>query len=198
VCNTMTTLGTVGTARSRTESMLRAALTVIRRDGDAASIDAIAAELGVTRPIIYRHFGSRDGLADAVARMAGQELREALAEAMQGRRSPRTTVRAAIDAYLAFIERDPQLYRYLVRGPLGRGGDGSARVARFVQVLGDEVAALIRAGRPSAPAEVWSFALLGMIGVAADWWLEQEAVTREEMTDHLTEIVWWGMVGPRG
>lgn len=197
MCNRM------GTS-ARTESLLRAAVSVIRRDGDAASIDAIAAEVGVTRPIIYKHFGSRDGLAQAVASYAGDELRSALADAVGRRRSPREILHAAIEAYLAFIEREPQLYRYLVRGPLGRGEDGSARLARFVQVLGDEVAALIGAApRPqgvdtqTAPPEVWSFALLGMVGVAADWWLERGDIPRREMVDHLADIAWWGMAGPR-
>jgi AcrR family transcriptional regulator len=51
----------------RREALLNAALAVITRDGPAASMDAMAAEAGITKPILYRHFGDRDGLIAAVA-----------------------------------------------------------------------------------------------------------------------------------
>ncbi|MER3452812.1 MAG: TetR/AcrR family transcriptional regulator, partial [Acidimicrobiia bacterium] len=51
------------TRQARAEALLDTAIEVIRREGPACSIDDVAAAVGVTRPVIYRYFGSRDGLA---------------------------------------------------------------------------------------------------------------------------------------
>jgi hypothetical protein len=43
---------------------------------------------------------------------------------------------------------------------------------------------------------VSAFALIGMVGVVADWWLEHRDVDRDAMVEHLTTIAWWGLAGP--
>src|SRR5690348_8052225 len=69
---------------ARREELLAGAIKVIRRDGPLASMDAIAAEAGVTKPIVYRHFGDRDGLTQAVATQFAAELFAELRGALAG------------------------------------------------------------------------------------------------------------------
>src|SRR5437588_11522378 len=90
---------------AKRQQLLDAASAAVRREGPGASMDDIAREAGITKPIIYRAFGDRDGLTNAVADLFAGELRDVLQTAITQAPSDRGRVTAAIDAYLAFIER---------------------------------------------------------------------------------------------
>src|SRR5437870_1050650 len=84
---------------ARTAALVDAAVAAIRRHGPGVSMDQIAAEAGVAKPILYRHFGDRGGLVLAVAVRFMAELRTDLRAALAlPAADPRTIVVAAIDA----------------------------------------------------------------------------------------------------
>src|SRR4051795_9947056 len=183
---------------ARRVELLDAAVRAIRRDGPRVSMDAIAAEAGVTKPIVYRHFGDRVGLASALADQFGAALVAELDEAFGQDLPPDQLLRATIDAYLAFVERDPNLYSFLV-GRLGApvGTDvANGLVAQVGQrvalVLGEQLRAL---GIDSGPAEPWGFGIVGMVHLAGDWWLERRTVTRARLADDLSTLLWHGLGG---
>jgi AcrR family transcriptional regulator len=182
-------------AARRTE-LLDAAVRAIRRDGPSVSMDAIAAEAGVTKPIVYRHFGDRDGLAAAIAGQFGNELVAELDAALTQALPPQELLRATIDAYLAFVERDPRLYRFLlgrVSDPINASEGLVAQVGRRVAVvLGEQLRAL---GQDSGPAEPWAFGIVGMVHLAGDWWLDRQTLTRDRLVDYLTTLLWGGLGG---
>jgi AcrR family transcriptional regulator len=159
-------------------------------------MDAIAAEAGVTKPIIYRHFGDRVGLANALAEEFGAELVAELDAALTKDLPPDQLLAATIDAYLAFVERDPQLYSFLV----GRLGAPVATDAanglvtqvgqRVALVLGEQLRAI---GVDSGPAEPWAFGIVGLVHLAGDWWLERRTVTRARLVEDLTALLWNGL-----
>src|SRR3954468_19413164 len=97
---------TVRRAARRSE-LLEAAVRAIRRTGPSVSMDVIAAEAGVTKPIVYRHFGDRVGLASALAEQFGAALVAELDEVLSRDLPPEELLRATIEAYVAFVERDP-------------------------------------------------------------------------------------------
>jgi AcrR family transcriptional regulator len=182
---------------ARREELLSGAIAVIRRDGPLASMDAIAAEAGVTKPIVYRHFGDRDGLTQAVAAQFSGQLFDELRTALGAEAEPEAVLRATIDAYLAFIERDPQIYRFLVQQP-PTGGADNLTLAGFVRQVGQEVSVVVgerlrQAGADSGAAEPWAFGLVGMVHLAGDWWLERRSMPRSRLVDYLTALVWNGM-----
>jgi AcrR family transcriptional regulator len=181
----------------RREELLAGAIRVIRRDGPLASMDAIAAEAGVTKPIVYRHFGDRDGLTQAIAEQFAGELFEELRGALAADAEPDAVLRATIDAYLSFIERDPQIYRFVVQSPPPPGSDGLT-LAGFVRQVGQEVSIVLgermrQLGADSGAAEPWAFGLVGMVHLAGDWWLERRSMPRARLVDYLTALVWNGM-----
>jgi AcrR family transcriptional regulator len=94
--------------------LLEAAITVVRREGPGVSMDEIAREAGVTKPIVYRAFGDREGLTQAVADRFAAELAEALQTAISEAPDDRTRVARTIDVYLRFIETDPAIVRFLI------------------------------------------------------------------------------------
>lgn len=166
------------------------AIRVVRRDGPGASMDAIAAEAGVTKPIVYRHFGDRDGLTQAIATQFAAELFVDLRAALSADDQPQDVLRATIDAYLAFIERDPQIYRFLLQQ--------AAPMTDFIRQVAGEVASVLgeglrQVGADSGAAGPWAFGLVGMVHLAGDWWLEQPTMPRARLVQYLTDLVWSGM-----
>ena len=181
----------------RRAALLDAALTAVRRDGPGVSMDAIAAQAGITKPILYKHFGDRDGLvaalADQFADQLTTELGAALADTEIG---DRELLRRTLDTFLGFIERDPQLYAFLVGSALSTTtGEQIAglipRISKLVaMVIGERLRAV---GADSAVAEPWAYALVGMGHFAGHWWLDRGTLPRQFMVDALTQLAWSGM-----
>src|ERR671932_2249566 len=93
----------VAARAQRREELLDAADRVVRRRGGEPSMEEIAAEAGITKPVLYRHFGDKDGLYDALAARYVAELADALQPAAQAR-GGRARFAASVDAYLSYIE----------------------------------------------------------------------------------------------
>src|SRR3984957_8366440 len=126
--------------------LIESAIAVIRREGPGASMDHMAAQAGVTKPILYRHFSDRAGLVAAIADFAFNEVSAALEAALHANATPRQLVASTIDTYLGFIESDPDVYRFLVQRGVSEGGvsinDYIWRTSRQVaMVLGEALRA---------------------------------------------------------
>jgi AcrR family transcriptional regulator len=183
--------------QKRRLELLDAALVAIRREGPTVSMEVIAAEAGVTKPIVYKHFGDRSGLAAAIGEQFGTELVEALQRALDRTDlEPEALLRATIDTYLEFIEREPQLYRFMVStvaptdGGIGQAALVLAVGQRVAVVLGEQLRAT---GRDSGPAEAWAFGIVGMVHHAGDWWLDRRTLTRDRLADYLSSLLWHGL-----
>jgi AcrR family transcriptional regulator len=185
-------------ARKR-ERLLEAAIGVVRREGAAVSMSDIAHAAGVTKPIVYRAFGDREGLTRAVADRFADELAGSLERAIAQAPDDRARVAAAIDAYLAFIERDPAIVRFLITRSLEAVEDTGVAMSGFVRRVGQLITraigdAMVQRGLDSGIAEPWAYAIVGAVHLAGDWWLERRTMSRERLVDHLTRLVWDGMV----
>ena len=181
--------------------LVEAAVRVVRRYGPDASMDRFAAEAGVTKPILYRVFGDRAGLHQAVGEHVfatlGAELQAALDRLDV---PPRAMVAAAVDAYLGFIEGEPALYAFLTtaaRGSRRRTGDVyAARAASQVaMVLGEALRGL---GGDSGAAEPWAYGIVGMVIWAGGWWLERQTMPRARLVTDLTDLLVDGLPGGDG
>lgn len=158
-------------------------------------MDQMAAQAGVTKPILYRHFSDRAGLVAAIADFAFSQVSTALEAALHADATPRQLVESTIDTYLVFIESDPDVYRFLVQRGVSEAGvsinDYIWRTSRQVaMVLGE---ALRAAGLDSGPAEAWAFGIVGMVHSSGDWWLERGAMPRARLTEYLTSLVCDGL-----
>src|SRR5260370_31423332 len=104
-----------GRREARTAALVEAAVAAIRRHGPGVSMDEIAAEAGVAKPILYRYFGDRGGLVLAIAARFMDELRTHLRAALAlPAGDPRAVLVAAIDAHVGLVQRDPDVYRFIV------------------------------------------------------------------------------------
>lgn len=185
----------------RRAQLTAAAITAIRERGPEIGMDAIAAHAGVSKPVLYRYFADKSQLWQAVGQEAAGFVVEAIAPAVAAVREDRAVIAAAIDAYLAHIEADPHLYRFVVHQPgIERRRDVVADVVDTVasglaRILGDRLRAL---GLDSGPALPWAYGIVGYVQTAGDWWLRnQQPISRTALADYLTALLWGGVSGMR-
>jgi len=181
--------------RARREELVDAAVAAVGRHGAGVGMEEIAAAAGTSKTVVYRHFADRSDLHLAVcSRVAGQLLAK-LREAMTSSDDPRQMVAAAIETYLAFLEADPELYRFVVHSQTAEADP----ITGLSHLVGREAAGLLglalrQSGRDEAAAEPWGHGIVGLVRAAADWWLAAERpMIRSVLAAHLTELAWSGL-----
>src|SRR3954451_7735139 len=123
----------VSATAGRRAQLLEAADRVVQRDGSAVSMTLIAAEAGITKPILYRHFGDKGGLYRALAERHIDQLLDRLRGALLTRGGLRARTRATVEAYLSSVEEQPQVYRFLMQRAAIEEPDVRGQVAGFVR-----------------------------------------------------------------
>ena len=175
--------------------LVQAAMRAIRRHGPDVAMDDIAAEAGVSKPILYRHFLDKGDLYMAVSETATEQLRAVLLSGLSSEVDPRTLLRVVIEAYLTFIEREPELYRFVVRRsfpdrPLPRDPvtTNAALIAgALAAIFAEQLCSL---GLDPGGAETWAHAGVGMVQAAGDWWLQDRTLSRDQLRDYLLMMAW--------
>jgi AcrR family transcriptional regulator len=160
-------------------------------------MEQLARAGGVTKPILYRHFGDRLGLITSIADQVAADLLGAVAGPMGADVTMRELLHATIDAYIGFIQREPNLYRFLVQQPPERG-DGLSQISSLVDTIAKEVALvagerLRQTGRDSSAAVPWAYGIVGFVHQAGDWWVDHQTMGREALVEHLTALLWDGL-----
>ncbi|WP_308209032.1 TetR/AcrR family transcriptional regulator [Actinoallomurus purpureus] len=180
----------------RRRALLEAADRIILREGPEASMAAIASEAGISKPILYRHFGDKSGLYQALAERHTRALMDAVRTAFLRPGDIRTRSRAAIDTYLAAIAANRHLYRFLVHRASAEDTATHSAMGTVIRGLGGEIAEiLLREGLLPDPVRVhiWSHATVGMVQAAGEWWLDHPEVPRETVTDGIVDLLLDGL-----
>jgi AcrR family transcriptional regulator len=187
--------------RTRREQLVDATLAAVGRHGSGVGMDEIAAAAGTSKTAVYRHFADRAELHVAVCARVAEQLTAKLREAMTSSTGPRQMVAAAVDTYLAFLEADPEVYRFVVRRPGADRPPTPDPIGTLSDLVGDQAAALValaleQAGRDPAAAAPWGHGLVGLVRAAADWWLQADRpMPRADLAAHLTDLAWAGLSG---
>jgi len=182
----------------RREQLLHAAVDAIRTIGPNASMEQLAAQGGVTKPILYRHFGDREGLGRAIGEHYATVLFARLQGSLDADAGPRDLLWRTVDTYLAFLEEEPQLYTFLSSGSgarpdLEEAGAIVNAVARQVSaIIGHR---LLAAGLDTGGAEPFAHGIVGMVHQAGDWWIRTGTMSRSALTGYLTTLLWSGFEG---
>lgn len=192
----------------RRSELVDATIRAIRSHGPGVGMDEIAAMANTSKTVVYRHFADRAGLYAAVAErvetLIGREVSTAVGDhPVTGPDDGRAVLGAAIDAYLRLVERDPDLYRFVVTAPLLEHHDPHASEAGGVPThLAGQISALVAtaleaAGHGVDVAPVWGTAVVGMVRAAADDWLRPDGTTRGRpraaLCEDLTALAWGGL-----
>lgn len=187
----------------RREEFLDAADQAIRQEGPGVTMADVAAAAGVTKPVLYRYVSDKGDLVQALAQRYASRLETLLDEGTDAP-DPRQMIHRTIDAYLTFIESEPSIYTFLVhRAPTDSPG-AAAYLHRFTAQLADRISGIVAvelaaAGKETAGAQAFAHGIVGMVQSAGEWWLsgmhEEGAMTREQLVDHLTRLLWTGLAG---
>ena len=183
----------------RRQELLEAAIAGIRKHGPAASMDQLAAEAGITKPILYRHFGDRTGLVNAVAEQFGEALQTRLQAALtQIGASERELLVNTIDAFVGSVESDPALYRFVARNYSNVGT--TEHVDNFLEDVSHSVALIMgeraRAlGRDSGGVEVIAYGIVTFVDAAGDWWVNRRTMSRQQLVTYIADFLWSGFEG---
>ena len=191
---TLTTPERVLRRTRRRNELLDVADRVVQARGPGVSMGDIAAEAGITKPILYRHFGDKDGLYEALTRRYVDELAAAMRPAVTAD-EPRDRLAAAIDAYLVYVEREPERYRFLLHAgeqPRTAPIVEDFRRRHIASCAFTAAENLRRAGVDPGFAEPWAQCVNGMVRAAGTSWLETRSLPREKLVQYLTTILWDG------
>lgn len=183
-------------ARRRSE-LLVAADRAVKRSGPLVSMAEIASEAGITKPVLYKHFGDKGGLYQAIAEYYVRTLMDRLRTALREGDDPHRRITATIEAYLSFVESDPEAYRFLMHRAISERPEAQETVAQFIRQVAKEVAVILteelhRFGIDAGAAEAWAHGMVGMVQLAGDWWLEDRTMSREDLVNHLDTLLWMG------
>lgn len=160
------------------------------RGYEGTTLADVAAAAGVTKPIVYRHFGSKQGLYLALLERHRHDLPTAAGSAPSGAPEDQA-LRSMLSVWLDYVEAHSYAWRMLFRDT--GGGPEIEDLRLEVQVRAREVMAdLIRANnRASIPdQEVEPLAELMRMGMASlvVWWMEHPSVPREAVLGALTRV----------
>lgn len=184
----------------RRTQLVRAAIAAIREHGPDVAMEDIAAEAGVSKPILYRYFQDKGDLYMAVSEHATQFMRTALLTGLDTDGDPRELLTLVIDTYLTFIQDEPELYRFVVRRSFPDRPVQQDPVTTNNELIAGTLSAIfsdrLRAlGMDPGGAETWAHAGVGMVQAAGDWWLERRPMSREALRDYLLMLVWGALDG---
>ena len=186
----------------REEQTLRAARILFAERGFAAvTMDEIAAEVGVTKPLLYAYFGNKEGLYLACMEPAAEALVDTVAAAVEATETPAETLRAGVQAFFIFVDADRNAWRVLFDETLPAGAEPARRAAEQRERLTNLVAAaqlerLPEERRAAAQVEIEaiSAAMLGAAEALARWWLRTDAMTAVEAAELLVRTLEHGLM----
>lgn len=180
----------------RRRELVEAALRAIRRHGPTVGMDDISAEAGTSKTVIYRHFGDRTGLYAAVAEAVDRRILDKLSDATANwdTEDPMALVGPMVDAYLVLVEKDPEIYRFVVTRPIVDGPVVHDPVVGLTDQIGAQVARVLQAhlerhGRDASSASIWGHGLVGFVRAAADHWMSTDmARPRSDIVADVTAL----------
>jgi AcrR family transcriptional regulator len=165
------------------------------RGFDATSVEDIAARAKVSKPVVYEHFGGKEGLYAVVVDREVRTLLDRITRALTGGH-PRLLVEQAALALLDYIEGDTDGFRVLVRdSPVMSDTGNFSSVLNDVAhqaegILGKEFE---ERGFDPKLAELYSQALVGMVALTGRWWLDARKPKKEVVAAHLVNLAWNGL-----
>ncbi len=162
-------------------------------------MDAVAAEAGVTKPVLYRYFSDKAALVEALGERGTELLFTRLLPALNSDGPALARTREAIGAYFAVIDENPNLYWLLARRS-AETADGVDPVqhdkefiaAQLTAVIGDYLRVF---GLDSGAAEPWAYGVTGLVQSTGEWWLQRRSMSRVHVVEYVTQLVWAALSG---
>lgn len=170
--------------------------TFAERGYEATTVEEIAARAKVSKPILYNHFGGKEGLYAVVVDREVEYILERIAEAVSTG-TARERLEQAVLAYLTYVKERPEGFAVLLRDapPLRQSGEMPALMHDLADRIGEVFTAQFRkAGYDSKAAPIYAHALVGMVAFVGPWWTEsKKSLSVETTASHIAALAWMGL-----
>jgi AcrR family transcriptional regulator len=169
-----------------------------KRGYGAVTMEEIAAEAGVTKPLLYAYFGNKDRLYEACMEPAGEAMVEAVLAALEGATDANDALERGVRAFFDYVDGDRDAWRVLFDETLPAGGAIARRANeyrdRITALLGDSLVSTLPRELREHPQhavaiEALSISLMAAAEALARWWLRTEALTPQQAASLLIATV---------
>jgi AcrR family transcriptional regulator len=178
--------------------LLAVARKTIRDRGPRVAVDELAAAAGVSKPVLYDHFGDKAGLAQALAEDLAKQVQQDVTTRVltSGELSMNGVLRGVIDAFVGLVDTEISLHRFIVHGI--RASEVGLVDNALAASLQDTTVSLLQMAMPGvdrAVLEVASYGLFGQVFLAVEAWAHTHRMSREKLVDTLVTLAMRGLVG---
>lgn len=186
------------TGAERRQQLLEIGRTLFAAKGfEGTSVEEIAAKAGVSKPVVYEHFGGKEGLYAVVVDREMRRLLDGVTGSLTAGH-PRELLEQAAFALLDYIEEYTDGFRILVRdSPVAQSTGSFASLISDIATQVEDILAGEFKSRGFDPklAPLYAQALVGMVALTGQWWLDVRKPKKSEVAAHLVNLAWHGLDG---
>jgi AcrR family transcriptional regulator len=187
------------TGKQRREQLLDVGRRLFAEKGfEGTSVEEIAARAQVSKPVVYEHFGGKEGLYAVVVDREIATLLDGITGALLSEGHPRLLLERAALALLDYIESSTDGFRILVRdSPVAQS---TGTFASLISDVASQVEHILaaeykRRGLDSKMAPMYAQMLVGMVALTGQWWLDTRKPKKADVAAHLVNLAWNGLSG---
>jgi AcrR family transcriptional regulator len=180
----------------RRNELVDGTLEAIRRRGRHVSMDEIAADIGVSKTVLYRYFVDKNDLTTAVMmRFAQTTLIPNMTKALSSNLDGFDLTREIIRVYVQTVAAEPEPYRFVMAN-----SSASKNVADSERIIARMLAVMLRSrmqavGMVTQGADAWAFMIVGGVQLATHSWMSDPRMSADELIDYLTMLSWNALCG---
>ncbi|MGE9808172.1 MULTISPECIES: TetR family transcriptional regulator [unclassified Janibacter] len=187
------------TGHDRREQLVTIARALFAERGfEGTSVEEIAATAGVSKPVVYEHFGGKEGLYAVVVDREIAALTSSVTAALTNEGTSRQLIERAALALLDYIDGSTEGFRILVRdSPPGHATGSFASLISDVTTQVEHILVDVfeRKGLDSEAAPMYAQMLVGMVAMTGQWWLDSRPFAKEVVAAHVVNLAWHGLTG---
>jgi AcrR family transcriptional regulator len=185
------------TGKQRREQLIEVGRKLFADKGfEGTSVEEIAAKASVSKPMVYEHFGGKEGLYAVVVDREIAALLGGITGTLSAELGSRETLERAAGALLDYIESNTDGFRILVRdSPAGQPTGSFASLISDVASQVEHILAAEFKRRKLDPktAPLYAQMLVGMVALTGQWWLDSRKMKKTDVAAHLVNLAWNGL-----
>jgi AcrR family transcriptional regulator len=185
------------TGKERREQLLDIGRRLFAERGfEGTSIEEVAAQAGVSKPVVYEHFGGKEGLYAVVVDREVERLLTMATGLLLGGDNTREKFEAAAVALFRYIDENADGFRILVRD--SNPGSGTGTYGTLLSDIAGQVEYILAdfldsRGRDPKSAPMYAQMLVGMVAFTGQWWLDARKPKLEEVAANMIDLAWNGL-----
>ncbi|MCB0919034.1 MAG: TetR/AcrR family transcriptional regulator [Actinobacteria bacterium] len=182
--------------KQRREQLIGVARELFAEKGyESVSVEEIAAHAKVSKPVVYEHFGGKEGIYAVIVDREMQELLNRVTTSLTGDH-PRQLLEQAGMALFSYIDDETDGFRILVRdSPVSVSTGNFASVILDVAAQVDHILdrEFKKRDYNTKNSEMYAQMLVGMVALTGQWWLDARKPKKEQVVAHVVNLAWNGL-----